>query len=247
MAAKSAMPIGGGVKFAGFSRDALQFLRDLKQNNDRDWFRERKPIYEETLKQPAEQLVSEAAAATRKLGFPLFPKERSPLTRIYRDIRFSSDKTPFHTHIGASLKGSPGKSNLGELYIHIHPEDAFVAAGFWMPERPFLQVWRERMAQNPKEFNKVLRMLAAKDLKWLDGYSLKRLPRGFENQKDSELEPHFKRQVFIVQRRLTTKEIGSPKLVDLIAQFAIASRPLLDYGWNLKYVPKRDILADSDF
>ena len=90
-------------------------------------------------------LTPEQIAAARKLGFALYPKDKNPLTRIYRDIRFSSDKTPFHTYLGASLRGSPAKASLGELYIHIEAEQPFVAAGFWMPERPFLHVWRERM------------------------------------------------------------------------------------------------------
>ena len=124
-----------------------------------------------------EALVTEAAEAARKRGFPLFPKAKNPLTRIYRDIRFSHDKTPFHTHVGAVLHGPPRTGGYGEIYIHIEPANPFVAAGFWMPERDFLRRWRERMATKPAEFQKVVRSLAAKKVEWLDGYSLKRLPR----------------------------------------------------------------------
>jgi uncharacterized protein (TIGR02453 family) len=230
------------VSFAGIDASALQFLRDLKQNNNRDWFRERKHIYEEKLKRPIEALVNEASAAARKLGFPLFPKDKNPLTRIYRDIRFSADKTPFHTYIGAMLRGAAARSSVGELYIQIEPDQPFVAAGFWMPERPFLQVWRERMVRNPREFSTVLRALRKENLVWLDGYALKRMPRGFESQAGSEFEDHFKRQVYVVRQSLTVKDIASPALVDRIARFAVASRPLLEYGWALGYMRKRDIL-----
>jgi uncharacterized protein (TIGR02453 family) len=109
------------VRFTGIDDLALTFLRDLKQNNDRDWFRERKQVYEEKLKRPVEALVTEAAEAARKRGFPLFPKAKNPLTRIYRDIRFSHDKTPFHTHVGAVLHGPPRMGGYGEIYIHIEP------------------------------------------------------------------------------------------------------------------------------
>jgi uncharacterized protein (TIGR02453 family) len=229
--------------FAGIEPSALQFLRDLKVNNDRDWFREHKQVYEEKLKAPIEALVFESAAAARKLGFPLYPKDKHPLTRIYRDIRFSSDKTPFHTYIGASLRGSPARASLGELYIHIEAEQPFVAAGFWMPERPFLHAWRASMAGNPAEFKKTLKALRVKKLQWLDGYSLKRLPRGFEAQAGGELEDYFKRQVYIVRQTFTIRDISSAALVGRVANFALAARPLLEYGWSLQYTPKRDMLA----
>lgn len=242
MASKAAGAPAGN--FSGIPDDGLQFLRDLKQNNDREWFRERKQFYEERLKAPLEVLAFEAAAATRKLGFPLYPKEKNPLTRIYRDIRFSADKTPFRTYLGASLHGAARKGT-GEVYIHIEPDNPFVAAGFWMPERPFLHAWRERMAGNPNEFRKILKGLAASKLEWLDGYSLKRLPRGFEAHAGAEIEVHLKRQVYIVRRMLKPKELGSPALVRQIAEFAVAARPLLAYGWALPYTPKRDILESA--
>jgi uncharacterized protein (TIGR02453 family) len=230
------------ARFAGIDETALTFLCDLKQNNDREWFRERKHVYEETLRRPLEALVTEAAQAARKRGFPLFPKAKNPLTRIYRDIRFSQDKTPFHTHVGAVLHGPPRTGGYGEIYIHIEPTNPFVAAGFWMPEREFLRAWRERMAANPDEFHKVVRSLAAKKLEWLNGYSLKRLPRGFERQAGGKLEDYFKKQVFIVRRPFELKEIGARSLVEKIAEFAVSARPLLEYGWALGYRPKRDIL-----
>jgi uncharacterized protein (TIGR02453 family) len=230
------------ARFTGIDEAALTFLRGLKQNNDRDWFRERKPVYEEKLKRPVEALVTEAAEAARKRGFPLFPKTKNPLTRIYRDIRFSHDKTPFHTHVGAVLHGPPRMGGYGEIYIHIEPANPFVAAGFWMPERDFLRRWRERMAAKPGEFQKVVRELTAKRLEWLDGYSLKRMPRGFERQADGDLESFFKRQIFIVRRKFTLRDIGSRSLVEKVAEFAVSARPLLEYGWSINYRPKRDIL-----
>ena len=95
------------IPFTGINRTAFKFLRDLKRHNDRDWFRERKHIYEESLRQPLESLIAQAAAMARKRGFPLFPKRKNPLTRIYRDVRFSSDKSPFHGYLGGVLHGSP--------------------------------------------------------------------------------------------------------------------------------------------
>ena len=194
-----------------------------------------------------ETLVTEAAQAARKRGFPLFPKAKNPLTRIYRDIRFSHDKTPFHTHVGAVLHGPPQMGGYGEIDIHIEPANPFVAAGFWMPERDFLRMWRERMAAKPAEFQKVVRSLAAEKVEWLDGYSLKRLPRGFERQAGGNLESFFKRQVYVVRRKFTLRDIGSRSLVEKIAEFSVSARPLLEYGWSLQYRPKRIISTTSKY
>lgn len=230
------------LRFSGIDEAALGFLRDLKENNDRDWFRERKHIYEEKLKRPLEALAEESAAVARSRGFTLFPKARNPLTRIYRDIRFSADKSPFHTHLGAVLHGPPRTAGYGEIYIHIEASNPFVAAGFWMPERDFLRSWRTRMAAKPAEFERVVRALGAKKLDWLDGYSLKRLPRGFESQANGKLEDFFKRQVYVVRVGLRQPDLASRSLVNKIADFAVNARPLLEYGWGLGYRPQRDIL-----
>jgi uncharacterized protein (TIGR02453 family) len=230
--------------FEGIGKDALHFLRDLKANNDRDWFRERKHVFEEKLRKPVEALLRESAAAARQRGFPLYIKDKNPVTRIYRDIRFSADKTPFHTFLAGTLRGAPPNGAHGEVYVHITFDEPFVAAGYWMPERPFLQTWRDRMARNPKEFSQVLKALRQSKLEWLEGYALKRMPKGFELQAGTPLEAYFKKQVFIVRERLTERDIGSVAAIEKIAKFAIASKPLLEYGWRLNYVRKRDLLEE---
>ncbi|MGA8593203.1 MAG: DUF2461 domain-containing protein [Bryobacteraceae bacterium] len=237
-------PSPEAVPFKGIYKEAFQFLRDLKKHNDRDWFRERKHVYEEKLRRPMEALLRESAALARKRGFPLYVKDKNPVTRIYRDIRFSADKTPFHTFLGGTLRGAPPTSAHGEVYIHVTFGEPFVAAGYWMPERPFLQAWREQMTRNPKEFSQVLKALERSKLEWLEGYALKRMPKGFEQQAATPLESYFKKQVFIVRERLTERDIGSPAVVARIATFALAARPLLEYGWRLNYARKRDMLEE---
>jgi uncharacterized protein (TIGR02453 family) len=239
--------ITGHEPFGGVGKKAFQFLRELKENNDRDWFRERKQIYEEELQRPAEALLRDAAALIRKRGFPLYTKDKNSLTRIYRDIRFSADKTPFHTHVGGTLRGAKEKRTFGELYLHITFGEPFVAAGFWMPERPFLQAWRDRMARDPKEFSQVIRLLQKGGVEWLEGYSLKRMPKGFETQSGTPLESYFKRQVYIVKESLSERDFNSPAVLERVARFAMAARPLLEYGWRLNYSSKRDILEAEAF
>ncbi|HWF46363.1 MAG TPA: DUF2461 domain-containing protein [Bryobacteraceae bacterium] len=232
--------------FSGFPKAGIKFLRDLKRNNDRDWFRERKHIYEETVRTPMESLVREIAAACQMRGFALHAKDQNPVMRIYRDIRFSSDKSPFHTRVGGSLKQSHSKTSLGEMYVHISPEQSFIAAGFWMPERPFVQAWRNAMASDPKRFTRVLSALEKNGLDLARERPLTRLPRGFEAQADSPLADVFKLVSYIVHRPVEAAEYSSEKMVDIATEFALAARPLLEYGWSLNYSPRRDILAEAE-
>jgi uncharacterized protein (TIGR02453 family) len=237
---------GAVPAFAGFPKAGIRFLRELKRNNDRDWFRERKHIYEEAVRAPMESLVREIAAACQSRGFALHAKDKNPVMRIYRDIRFSSDKSPFHTHVGGSLKHLHSKTALGEMYVHISPEQSFIAAGFWMPERPFVQAWRNAMASDPKRFTRVLSALEKHGLDLGREQSLTRLPRGFEAQADSPLADVFKLGSYIVHRQVEAAEYTSEKMVDVASHFAIAARPLLEYGWALNYSPRRDILAEVE-
>lgn len=241
---KTAISDGGAGAFSGFPQTGLQFLRELKDNNDRDWFRERKEVYEDQVKLPMELLVTEAATRCRKRGLMIYAKDKSPVMRIYRDIRFSADKRPFKTHVSASLMGSPGVSSHGELYIHISPDESFLAAGFWMPERLFLQAWRESMVNSPAAFLRMVKSLGKGDLRLSDENALTRLPRGYDRYAGNEISGFLKLTSFVTTRVLRQKDCRSAELVNAVSDFALAAKPLLDYGWKLSYTTPRDILDE---
>lgn len=230
--------------FSGFPQAGLDFLRALKENNDREWFRARKELYEGQVKRPMELLATESAARCRKSGLLLRTKEKNPVLRIYRDIRFSADKRPFNTHVGAALKSSQPSAGYGEVYIHISPAESFVAAGFWMPERPLLQIWRESIADKPAAFLRLAKALGRKGLTLSNESSLKRLPRGFDRFAEDEVAPFLKLTSYVVSRKVTAVECQSPAMVDLVHDFALAAKPLLEYGWALNYAKQRDILEE---
>lgn len=231
-------------EFSGFPASGLRFLRDLKSNNDRDWFRERKQTYLEQVETPMAALVTQAAGIIRKRGLQIGIKDHNPVMRVYRDIRFSPDKRPFKTHVGASLKGGQKQSKYGEIYIHISPEESFLAAGFWMPERPFLRAWRESMINAPAAFLRIVKSLAKSRIELSDEGTLTRLPRGYDNYAESELAKFLRLTSYVTTRPLTAKEYRSPQLVELLCDFALANKPLLEYGWSLNYAPQRDILEE---
>jgi len=229
--------------FRGFPKQGIQFLAELKLHQDRDWFRERKHVFEELVLHPMQQLAFEAAAACRKRGVLLYAREKAPTTRIYRDVRFSANKDPFHTHMGAGLKRL-GETGMGELFVYISPDSSFVGAGFWMPERPFVEAWRAAMAREPRKFLAVVASLAKHGIELSVEKPLQRLPRGYCQHEGTPIEEHLKLVSYTTHRKLKAAEVSSPKLIELVADFAVAAKPLLDYGWGLGYELKRDLLDE---
>src|SRR5437899_232876 len=145
-------------QFSGFSPAALKFLRDLAKHNDRAWFTPRKQFFETELLEPLEALTIDASDAFRKAKIPLgmLPARRF---RIYRDIRFSRDKRPYKTNLGAYFSPGAAHDRPGGLYIHIQPSESFMALAFYELDAPTLLRWRTAMAKDPKRFAAILRAL----------------------------------------------------------------------------------------
>lgn len=220
--------------FPGFSQAGLRFLRDLVKNNDRQWFTPRKHLYETELLQPLRALVADASVALKKAKIPLGADPRRSTFRIYRDIRFSADKSPYKTNLGAFLAHNGNHESAGGLYIHIEPKQSFLAGGFYQIDKPALQRWREAMTQNFKAFESVVRRLERNGLHLSEAHAmLKRLPRGFEAYSDSPIAKHLRQSSFIVSERVSDDDIAAPGLITRIVDFAKRTMPLLEYGWHL--------------
>jgi uncharacterized protein (TIGR02453 family) len=221
--------------FGGFSRKALDFLRDLAKHNERTWFVPRKEIYEVELLEPLRLLVADATTALRKAKIPIGGDPRRSAFRIYRDIRFSRDKSPYKTNLGAYLSRGGDHAGAGGLYIHIQPKNSFMAIGFYQLDKPLLQRWREAMASEPKAFEGVLRRLERNDLSVTEGEDqLKRMPRGFEAHAQSPLAKYFLRHSFMASENLTDADVSSAGLIERMVSLAKRAKPLLDYGWDLE-------------
>ncbi len=229
--------------FNGFTKEAFDFLRKLKKNNNRDWFQPRKSLYEEHLLQPMLSLLAGVESHLIKGKIPLRVSPKAGVFRIYRDIRFSSDKTPYKTHVGGILYKDGKKDAPGLLYIHLDEKESFAAAGFWQPEREYLAKWRLKMQESSKEFTRTLNQLTKKDIPVELSEGMKRMPRGFEAMAETDLAPYFKLQSFVVHRPLTSADLSSAKLPSLIAKFAGDAKPLLDYGWSIP-VSKPQVFVD---
>jgi uncharacterized protein (TIGR02453 family) len=230
-------------RFAGFKPEALAFLRDLAANNEADWFKPRKEIYETEVKTPLARLIALLAEMLPEQGLPLTGDPLRSMFRIYRDIRFSPDKRPYRPVASAALTRSGARHDPGVLYIHIGPGRSFLACGFWQPPPELLEAWRREMVKEPKAFLALLRGLEKKNIEVSGGEMRKRLPRGFEAAAGGPIAPYLLWSSFVTNRPMREEEVLSSDLPEAVVAFARSCRPLLDYGWALMPEPSALTLA----
>ncbi len=167
--------------FPGFPHESLQFLRQLSRNNNREWFQAHKTVFEEKVKAPMTAMVLALGGATRAFAPELIVEPRRAIYRIYRDTRFSSDKTPYKTHIAALFapRGVPKHSGAA-LYFHISPEEVLIAGGVYMPGSEELKLIRRHIAARPDELRTIINdRQFKKTFGKLEGDQLTRAPREF--------------------------------------------------------------------
>jgi uncharacterized protein (TIGR02453 family) len=217
--------------FTGFRPEAIQFLADLAVNNDRAWFQPRKADYERLLKHPLEELCVALGERFAARGIPLTADPvRSPF-RIYRDVRFSKDKSPYKTNVGASFPwaegGVEGHAHAGGGYFHLQPGEIFVGGGMWHPEPAYLAAWRRALDNEPERVH-----AAIDDPDFVAQYgrlsheesALKRVPAGFAADHSEADLLRLKDVVF--GRRLSDVDAFSPGLPDLLADALGAALPV---------------------
>jgi uncharacterized protein (TIGR02453 family) len=221
--------------FTGFRPEAVEFLAELSQNNDRAWFQPRKAEYERLLKQPLEALCIALDEVLRARGVPLgADPARSPF-RIYRDVRFSKDKSPYKTNIGASFpfvergpdgEPLPSPDRRGGGYFHLSPGEIFVGGGMWHPDPGPLGAWRAVVVADPERVHGAIRDRAFVDhFGSVGGDRYKRMPAGFPaDHPDAELLT-LKDVTF--GRRLGDDEAFSADLPQILADDFASAVPLL--------------------
>jgi uncharacterized protein (TIGR02453 family) len=209
--------------FTGFQPEAIQFLADLAQHNDRAWFQPRKADYERLLKEPLEALVAALDDRFAARGIPLQADPKRSIFRIYRDTRFSKDKSPYKTNVGASMpwvEGEPGADDVvhgNGAYLHIQPGNSFAGGGMWMPDRPRLEAFRRAVVEEPERVRG-----AIEDPGFVATFgsvhsheTLKRVPPGYP--PDHPMADLLRYKDLTFGRSLTDDEIQSPSLPDVLA------------------------------
>jgi uncharacterized protein (TIGR02453 family) len=228
--------------FQGFHPDALQFLADLADNNSRDWFKPRKADYDRLIKEPLEALCVALAERFEERNLSLRANPKKSPFRIYRDVRFSKDKSPYKTWQGADFPWIDSDDDQDRPrgavggYFHFAPGDIFVGGGMWHPERERLAAFREKVDRDP---NGVLKAIEDDRFRSVfgsvTGESLTRNPKGFPKEHPYSHLLRLKDVVF--SRRLSDDDVLSADLPDTIASDLEAAKPVLRYLDRLAGVP----------
>jgi uncharacterized protein (TIGR02453 family) len=201
----------------------LQYLKDLQKNNNRDWFSETKPRYVQ-----AQKNAKEVFAAIHEQLQMHDEIEKSKMMRIYRDVRFSNDKTPYKAHFANSYSRL-GKELRGGYFLRIRPGESFLAGGFWEPSKEDLLRIRKEIELDASEIRAIL---AAKDYQQYFGgkfesfSELKTAPRGFDKaHKDIDL---LRKKGFIASRNFTDAEVLSENFIEEVTKSYKALRPFFN-------------------
>lgn len=176
--------------FPGFSRGAMTFLRGLKRNNEREWFTARKEEFDDVLLRPMRLFVEEMDVRLAGFAPEISGSPKTSIFRIYRDVRFSKDKSPYKTHMGCWFTHTRAGRGVGSethgagagFYFHLEPGASMVAGGIWMPPRPSLQQIREGVVARYDALRKITSAKAFRDRYGAlsDEGMLTRVPRGFD-------------------------------------------------------------------
>ncbi|MBD77678.1 MAG: TIGR02453 family protein [Crocinitomicaceae bacterium] len=208
------------------SKDTYKFLKDLKKNNNREWFNTNKSRYTEAHENViafADTLLSELS---KKDNIETVSGKKS-LFRIYRDVRFSKDKSPYKTWWAGGFKRATA-SLRGGYYFHIEPGQIFAAGGFWGPNKDDLLLIRQQIQADPDPLRKIINSKKFKDhFGSLEGEQLKTAPKGFD--KEDPAVDLLKYKQFLVTKKIDSKLEDSEKLVSEIAGTFQAMRPFFDY------------------
>ena len=232
--------------FAGFPQEMIQFFRGLKRNNRREWFQPRKHLFEQHVKAPMLELV--AALNTQLASFaPEYVTDPTKaIFRIYRDTRFSADKTPYKTQVAASFRRrGPKHVHLGGFYFSVSSDAIEVAGGLYHPPPETMLLVRTHISENYPELQRIVANRKARRLMGeLQGDELTRAPKGFDPRHPAA--GFIKKKDWILDAVLDPGLATTPKLYSEITDRFRVITPFIEY-LNRALVlqkPPRDLLDD---
>ena len=216
---------------AQITPELFEFFRELKGNNNKQWFQSNRERYEQQVRlplqrfimdfqQPLERISRHFQADPRPLGGSLF--------RIYRDVRFSPDKSPYKTHGGIQFRHEQGKDvHAPGFYLHLEPDNVFAAVGIWHPDSAALGRIREAIACGPAAWLRAMTDPEFSNLYELGGDSLKRAPQGYD-PGHPQIED-LKRKDFIAHVLLSEDETCAADFLDRYARLCSAAGPFMRF------------------
>jgi uncharacterized protein (TIGR02453 family) len=205
-----------------FTRDLLKFLSELRRHNNRDWFQKNKERYEERVRDPALRFIADLAPRLRKIN-PHMVADPKPtggsMMRIYRDIRFSKDKSPYKTAVAMHFWHDKGRDGAApSYYMRIEPGGSLIGAGIWRPEPATLKKIRDAIVADARSWQRAASAGQKGAGCSMVGETLQRVPRGYD--PDHPLAEDLKRKDFTLGMRLADKEIVGSSILELtLAKF----------------------------
>ena len=216
-------------RFRGFSPEAISFLRALKRNNRREWFQPRKEKYEKLIKAPMLEFVGCLNEELARFAPAYVTPPEKAVYRIYRDTRFSPDKTPYKTHVAAIFPRSSAVKREGAVfYMHFTEKEVLAFGGVWGPDRDELMAYRGLLRDNHEEFesllsNKSLRKVVGE----LQGEQLSRMPKGFP--VDHPAEALLRRKQWYLESTFDIGLLTTPRVVPELAKRFAVMAPMVEF------------------
>ena len=212
----------GDMAGATIKKEVIDFLKELKANNNREWFTENKKRFKE-VETDAKSFF--AALKDELNGHDEI--EKLKMFRIYRDVRFSKDKTPYQPHFAGSFSRA-GAHRRGGYYLRVRPGESFIAVGFWQPEPKDLLRIRKEFERDAEEFRKIIGNKSLKSV-WgeLEGEEVKTAPKGF-NKEDPNIDL-IRKKAFVFVRGFKDQEVLKKDFLKTVNDSFVAIRPYFDY------------------
>ena len=222
-----------------FLSETFAFLSDLAENNDRDWFKANGDRYEDVVREPALQFISDFGTRIDEVSnhFLAIPKKvGGSLFRIHRDVRFTRDKRPYKTHLGIHFRHEQHRdAHAPGFYLHVEPGSVFMGGGMWRPHPEALRAIRQQIVEDGDGWAEVTGDPGLGGELELGGESLKRGPRGFD--PNHPRIDDIKRKSFMAVARLDRTRLLGAGFLDEFTGLCVAASPLMRFVCRAAGVP----------
>jgi len=214
-----------------FTPRFFEFLEELSRNNNRDWFIPNKPRYERDVREPMLAFIADFARRLEKISARYVADPRpagGSMMRIYRNLRFSRDKTPYHINASAAFGHRDGAHfNSPSFYVSLSPAEAFAGVGVWHPQADTVAKIRDAIVAHPSKWKSAINDKKFKAGFDLMGDMLSRPPRGYD--ADHPMIEDLKRKDFVGGTQFTRKEVCSAEFMDLFSGACASGSPFMKF------------------
>jgi uncharacterized protein (TIGR02453 family) len=214
-----------------FKPDSFRFLIELQDHNQRDWFLQNKGRYEKDLRDPFTQFIADLGPPLKKISQHFVADPRpvgGSMMRIYRDVRFSRDKSPYKTSLAAHFWHAKGKDGATPAYyLHLEPKKSSIGAGIWRPDSAALKRIRDAIVADPKRWQRITSGADFRSSCGMAGESLKRPPAGYDS--DHPLIEDIKRKDFATSSPLDDRDVCGADFMGIVLKAFRTSAPFVEF------------------